>query len=187
MRSAPAKRHARSSRPGLNTSGIRRWWRLYGDADGDGGAAGACRRLVEAASEGNDAAGDAGGCACSSSWGKAQSYLEASLSIEETREAHLALAALADELGRTDAANAHYRTAARLSLCRPDPHWVANYTQSCGFGNFRTARPGRAFRLLSAPFHHRRQRHQDRLVRPPDCRPNSVRAIPDQVEPHSDW
>lgn len=49
-------------------------------------------------------------------WGKAQSYLEASLSIEASREAHLALAALADQLGRTDEANRHYRAAAQLPV-----------------------------------------------------------------------
>lgn len=48
-------------------------------------------------------------------WGKAQSYLEASLSVAPSREAHLALAALADELGRTDEAHRHYRAAAQLS------------------------------------------------------------------------
>jgi HemY protein len=47
-------------------------------------------------------------------WGKAQSYLEASLSVAPSREAHLALAALADELGRADDANRHYRAAAQL-------------------------------------------------------------------------
>jgi HemY protein len=48
-------------------------------------------------------------------WGKAQSYLEAALSVEVSREAHLELAALADELGRADEANRHYRAAAQLS------------------------------------------------------------------------
>jgi HemY protein len=48
-------------------------------------------------------------------WGKAQSYLEAALSVEISREAHLELAALADELGRADEANRHYRAAAQLS------------------------------------------------------------------------
>lgn len=49
-------------------------------------------------------------------WGKAQSYLEAALSVEPSRQAHLALAALADELGRSDEANRHYRAAAQLSV-----------------------------------------------------------------------
>ena len=48
-------------------------------------------------------------------WGKAQSYLEAALSVEVSREVHLELAALADELGRADEANRHYRAAAQLS------------------------------------------------------------------------
>lgn len=49
-------------------------------------------------------------------WGKAQSYLEASLSIENSREAHLALAAMADDLGRSEEANKHYRAAAQLPV-----------------------------------------------------------------------
>lgn len=44
-------------------------------------------------------------------WGKAQSYLEASLSIEETQAAHLALARLSDQLDRPEEANRHYRAA----------------------------------------------------------------------------
>ncbi|MBI2306850.1 MAG: heme biosynthesis protein HemY [Rhodocyclales bacterium] len=47
-------------------------------------------------------------------WGKAQSYLEASLSIADSREAHLELARLADALGREADANRHYRIAADL-------------------------------------------------------------------------
>ena len=47
-------------------------------------------------------------------WGKAQSYLEASLSVENSRAAHIELAQLADELGRDDEANRHYRAAAAL-------------------------------------------------------------------------
>lgn len=46
-------------------------------------------------------------------WGKAQSYLEASLSIEETQEGHLELARLSDQLERTEEANRHYRAAVR--------------------------------------------------------------------------
>lgn len=47
-------------------------------------------------------------------WGKAQSYLEASLSVKETQEAHLELARLCDRLERTDDANKHYRDCVRL-------------------------------------------------------------------------
>lgn len=47
-------------------------------------------------------------------WGKAQSYLEAALAVEETEEAHLELARLFDQLERTDQANVHYRASARL-------------------------------------------------------------------------
>jgi HemY protein len=42
-------------------------------------------------------------------WGKAQSYLEASLSIEPSVEAHLALAQLLEKIGRGDEAGQHYR------------------------------------------------------------------------------
>ncbi len=46
-------------------------------------------------------------------WGKAQSYLEASLSQEASREAHAEMAQLLDHLERTDEANRHYRLAAQ--------------------------------------------------------------------------
>ena len=47
-------------------------------------------------------------------WGKAQSYIEASLATEETRDAHLALAELCDKLDRGDEANRHFRAAVGL-------------------------------------------------------------------------
>jgi len=47
-------------------------------------------------------------------WGKAQSYLEASLSVQPSRAAHIELAELFDRLGRTDQANRHYRAAAGM-------------------------------------------------------------------------
>jgi HemY protein len=45
-------------------------------------------------------------------WGKAQSYLEASASLQATRAVHVELAQLLDELGRGEEANRHYRAAA---------------------------------------------------------------------------
>ena len=48
-------------------------------------------------------------------WGKAQSYLEASLAVEVTQEAHLELARLCDQLERTEQANKHYRASALLA------------------------------------------------------------------------
>lgn len=48
-------------------------------------------------------------------WGKAQSHLEASLSVRATQEAHLALARLLDELDKADEANQHYRASAQLN------------------------------------------------------------------------
>lgn len=47
-------------------------------------------------------------------WGKAQSYLEASLAVEPTAQAHLELARLCDQLERTEEANKHYRASALL-------------------------------------------------------------------------
>lgn len=48
-------------------------------------------------------------------WGKARSYLEASLSLEESRIAHLELARLNERLGDAEAANRHFRIAALKS------------------------------------------------------------------------
>ncbi len=47
-------------------------------------------------------------------WGKAQSYLEASLSLQPTHAAHIELAQLFDRLERLDEANRHYRAAAAM-------------------------------------------------------------------------
>jgi HemY protein len=49
-------------------------------------------------------------------WGKAQSYLEASVAIEPTYTAHLALARLQEKLGNTDAARRHHRESFELAL-----------------------------------------------------------------------
>lgn len=48
-------------------------------------------------------------------WGKAQSYLEASLAVSETRDAHLELAHLFDQLERAEEANRHYRASATIT------------------------------------------------------------------------
>ena len=45
-------------------------------------------------------------------WGKAQSYLEASLSLQPGRAVHIELAQLFDHLERSEEANRHYRAAA---------------------------------------------------------------------------
>jgi HemY protein len=45
-------------------------------------------------------------------WGKAQSYLEASLSTHPTPATHAALANLFDRIGRTEDANRHFRASA---------------------------------------------------------------------------
>jgi HemY protein len=54
-------------------------------------------------------------CGQAELWGKARSFLEASLSFEESRSAHLELARLAERLGQPDEAQQHYRRAAELA------------------------------------------------------------------------
>jgi HemY protein len=49
-------------------------------------------------------------------WGKAQSYLEASLSEEPSRGAHVALAQLLDRIGKPEDADRHYRASADAKL-----------------------------------------------------------------------
>jgi len=55
-------------------------------------------------------------CAQTQLWGKAISYLEASLALNPTRGAHVALARVHDEMGRAEEANRHYRAAADARL-----------------------------------------------------------------------
>jgi HemY protein len=57
------------------------------------------------------------GCLCMGVelWGKAQSYLEASVSVASTVEAHLALAQLAERFERPQDAQTHFRRAAQLT------------------------------------------------------------------------
>ena len=57
-------------------------------------------------------------CADRGLWGKAQSYLEASLAIEPAHTAHLALARLQEQLGNADAARRHYRESLDLALAQ---------------------------------------------------------------------
>jgi HemY protein len=53
-------------------------------------------------------------CAQAELWGKARSFLEASLSFDDNRSARLELARLAERLGQADEAQRHYRRAAEL-------------------------------------------------------------------------
>jgi HemY protein len=53
-------------------------------------------------------------CAQAELWGKARSFLEASLSFEESRAARVELARLAERLGQADEAQRHFRRAAEL-------------------------------------------------------------------------
>ena len=57
-------------------------------------------------------------CAEQELWGKAQSYLDASIAIEPTHTAHLAAAGLQETLGNTDVARRHYRQALDLALAQ---------------------------------------------------------------------
>ena len=57
-------------------------------------------------------------CADRALWGKAQSYLEASLAIEPTHSAHLAMARLQEKLDNAEAARKHYRESLDLVLAR---------------------------------------------------------------------
>ena len=54
-------------------------------------------------------------CAEAELWGKARSFLEAALSFEESRSAHLELARLLEKLGDAQDAQRHYRRAAELA------------------------------------------------------------------------
>jgi HemY protein len=57
-------------------------------------------------------------CARQALWGKAQSYLEASLAVEPGYAAHLALARLHETLGNADAAQRHYRQTLELAVAQ---------------------------------------------------------------------
>jgi HemY protein len=46
-------------------------------------------------------------------WGKAESYLEASISVQPTPRAHLALAKVLEKRGEKDQALYHYRQSVR--------------------------------------------------------------------------
>lgn len=48
-------------------------------------------------------------------WGKAQSYIEASLAMEPTQDGHMTLAALMEKIGRPNEAVRHFRRSAELS------------------------------------------------------------------------
>jgi len=48
-------------------------------------------------------------------WGKAQSYIEASLALEPTHDGHMTLAALMEKIGKPQEAVAHFRRSAELA------------------------------------------------------------------------
>ncbi|MBI2313614.1 MAG: heme biosynthesis protein HemY [Betaproteobacteria bacterium] len=57
-------------------------------------------------------------CAHQGLWGKAQSYVEASLSVEPSHTAHLLLAELLEKAGRSELAHQHTRKGLDLALAR---------------------------------------------------------------------
>jgi HemY protein len=57
-------------------------------------------------------------CVHSGLWGKAQNYLDASLSVEPGYLAHLALAQLNEKIGRPELAKEHYDKGLELALKR---------------------------------------------------------------------
>jgi len=57
-------------------------------------------------------------CARQELWGKAQNYVEASISVDPTYEAHLEAARLQERLGKNDAARRHYHDSLDLALAR---------------------------------------------------------------------
>jgi len=48
-------------------------------------------------------------------WGKAQSYIEASLALEPTHDGHMTLAALMERIGKPQEADKHFRRSAQLA------------------------------------------------------------------------
>ena len=55
-------------------------------------------------------------CACARAlWGKAQSYIEASLALEPTHDGHMTLAALMERIGKPQEAVLHFRRSAELA------------------------------------------------------------------------
>jgi HemY protein len=60
-------------------------------------------------------------CARSQLWGKAKSYIEASLSLEQSFQAHIELARLHEGLGESDAAQSHYEASLRLAEHEIEP------------------------------------------------------------------
>jgi len=48
-------------------------------------------------------------------WGKAQSYIEASLALEPTHDGHMTLAALMEQIGKPQEAVQHFRRSAELA------------------------------------------------------------------------
>ncbi|MEO5693659.1 MAG: heme biosynthesis HemY N-terminal domain-containing protein [Usitatibacter sp.] len=54
-------------------------------------------------------------CMCQGLWGKAQSYIEASLALEPTHDGHMTLATLMEQIGKPHEAVQHFRRSAELA------------------------------------------------------------------------
>src|SRR5258705_7170400 len=61
-------------------------------------------------------------------WGKAQSYLEASLALEPTHDGHMTLAALMERLGKPQEALQHFRPRAELAGRSPRSETKREYS-----------------------------------------------------------
>ena len=109
--------HAGAERGKVDGVGIGRRHRIHVSAEGDHWTGSSAPQQSHHAVPADDARLlDALGRMCLQQrlWGKAQSYLEASLAVEPTQQTHLELARLADQLERPEEANKHYRASALL-------------------------------------------------------------------------
>jgi HemY protein len=71
-------------------------------------------------------------CARAQLWGKAKSYLEASLSLEDSFQCRIELARLLERLGEADAARRHYEASLRLAQDELEPRAGAPLRQLPG-------------------------------------------------------
>ena len=140
---ATAKRR-RSSRRASSATGIRRWSCSTRDCR----TADSTRQLGEAERwlthhNQDPALLYALGILCQREqlWGKAQTYLEASLALDDDYRTHVALGELFARLGRNDDANAHLAAALKLALAElgADRNSLSSATLVCGFDSRRRA------------------------------------------------
>ena len=63
-------------------------------------------------------------------WGKAQTYFEASLALDDHWRAHVALGEMLGRLGRDEAANGHLASALKLALAELKPPAPLGFAES---------------------------------------------------------